>query len=446
MLQLIKKFQNHSGFRKYSNNFFFLFLEKGIRLFFGFYIGALVIRYLGPQKYGMISYAESIIGFFPVILSLGIEQILVREILNYPEKKNVLLGSFFFLRLFNSLFFVLGISLFLIFFSKDNQTQKIILFLFSLTTILGSFVTLELYFQSQIKNQYRVFLSILSILILSGSRLFLIQKNAGVIYFVILLVLEHFIFAFGFCFFYLKNKNSFLNWKISKQTIIQLFKNSWFFIFSGIFVSLAMRIDQVMIKNILDIKSVGEYAAAVRISEQWYFIPIMLTSLTFPAIINAKKKSQNLYQNRLQKLCDFHLLFFLIFGAIIFLFSNEIIFFLYKNKYTLSGNILKIHILSGIFVFWGVIRAKWVVAENLQKYSILITIIAVFSNILLNFFLIKEYGAIGAAYATVFSSLLAFILPSISYKNLFVFLKITLKSFWNILSLKILTKKYHSKL
>jgi O-antigen/teichoic acid export membrane protein len=55
-----------------------------------------------------------------------------------------------------------------------------------------------------------------------------------------------------------------------------------------------MKIDQVMIKEMLGAEQVGHYAAAVRLSEAWYFVPMAITSSVFPAIINAKKKRRAL--------------------------------------------------------------------------------------------------------------------------------------------------------
>ena len=50
-----------------------------------------------------------------------------------------------------------------------------------------------------------------------------------------------------------------------------------------------MKIDQVMIKEMLGAEAVGQYAAAVRLSEVWYFIPIIIASSLFPAIVILKK-------------------------------------------------------------------------------------------------------------------------------------------------------------
>ena len=83
-----------------------------------------------------------------------------------------------------------------------------------------------------------------------------------------------------------------------------LLNDSWPLILSGIVISIYMKIDQVMIKEILGASPVGQYAAAARLSEAWYFIPVVICSSVFPALVNVRKINRELYYSRLQKLFD----------------------------------------------------------------------------------------------------------------------------------------------
>jgi O-antigen/teichoic acid export membrane protein len=164
-----------------------------------------------------------------------------------------------------------------------------------------------------------------------------------------------------------------------------------------------MKIDQVMIKAILDAKKVGEYAAAATISEAWYFIPSIIAISLFPAIINAKKRNEKLYYSRLKNL--YILMFWSAFLIAIptAFFSDWIINLFYGKAYLASSNVLKIHVWAGVFVALGVSSSRWLIAENLQVFALIITAIGAILNITLNYFLIYEYGISGAAWATVIS-------------------------------------------
>jgi len=187
-----------------------------------------------------------------------------------------------------------------------------------------------------------------------------------------------------------------------------------------------MKIDQVMIKNMLDTKAVGNYAVAVRLSEVWYFIPVAITNSVFPAIINAKKISEKLYYKRIQNL--YSLMVWLSIGIAIpitFL-ANDIIRFLFGAQYQNAVGVLKIYIWAGVFVFFGCAWSKWILIENKQKIIVYAHIFSMIINISLNILMIPYYGIKGAALATFISSSLGQIFGLLIYKkklSLVMFLK-----------------------
>ncbi len=81
----------------------------------------------------------------------------------------------------------------------------------------------------------------------------------------------------------------FLQWRFDKEIGKKIVKDSWPLMFASLMIVVYMKIDQIMLKNMLDATQVGIYAVAVRLSEVWYFIPVLITQSIFPAVINAKK-------------------------------------------------------------------------------------------------------------------------------------------------------------
>jgi O-antigen/teichoic acid export membrane protein len=168
-----------------------------------------------------------------------------------------------------------------------------------------------------------------------------------------------------------------------------------------------MKVDQIMIKQMLGSIQVGEYAAAARLSEAWYFIPVVICSSLFPAIINAKKISDKLYYERLQKLYDI-----MVWGSIVIIIpvtlsSEWLIAITYGSEYSRSAGVLVIHIWASIFVFLGVASSSWFIVENLQKYSFYRSLMGACLNIVLNFLLIPRYGVYGAAISTLAAQFIA---------------------------------------
>jgi O-antigen/teichoic acid export membrane protein len=207
----------------------------------------------------------------------------------------------------------------------------------------------------------------------------------------------------GFIYFYFKEKKSIFLWKFDFKLAKKLLKNSWPLILSGIVVTIYMKIDQIMIKEMLGVKEVGKYAAAVTLSESWYFIPVIICNSLFPAIVNAKKVGETLYYERLQKL--YNLMTWLSLSIAIFFtfFSKFIVNLLYGKEYMEAANVLTIHIWAGVFVFLGMASGKWLISENLQKYTAINTTIGAIINVILNYILIEKIGIKGAAISTLIS-------------------------------------------
>jgi O-antigen/teichoic acid export membrane protein len=212
------------------------------------------------------------------------------------------------------------------------------------------------------------------------------------------------VLALGFIYFYFQNHLSFKDWNFEKSTAINLLKDSWPLILSGMVVAFYMRIDQVMIKEMMGASAVGQYAAAVRLSEAWYFIPMVVTSSLFPAIINAKKQSEELYYARLQKLYDFMIWMAIAVALPMTFLSDWVVNLLFGGEYFGAGSVLTIHVWTGLFVSLGVARGKWLLIENLQKYSIIYLGVGLISNVIANYYFIKIYGINGAAYATLLAN------------------------------------------
>ena len=207
-------------------------------------------------------------------------------------------------------------------------------------------------------------------------------------------------------------------------------RDSWPLILSGIVVSIYMKIDQIMIKEMLDAEAVGQYAAAVRLSEAWYFIPGVIAGSLFPAIMNSKKISEELYYSRIQKLYNLVVWIAIVIALPITFLSDWIVELLYGSQYDQSGSVLMIHIWAGVFVFLGVASGKWFIIENIPLYALYRTIAGSFINIILNFFLIQEHGIVGAAYATLISQLIAsYLFNAINKKTRYTFVMQT-RTIW----------------
>ena len=414
-----KKIELSSGFKKYSLNTGWLFFNNIFGMVIGLFVGVYVARYLGPNNYGLFNYAASFVGLFLAIAALGLDDIVVRELIKDEKKRDELLGTTFVLKIISSIL-VLMIIVIAVRFTNNDSFTNLLIFIIAIGTIFQSFAVIQLYFQSRVLSKYTVFAQTFTVILCSVIRLLLVHLNMGLMYFAMVTLLRNIVFASGLIVLYIKQKLNLFNWRPKLDLAKKLLSDSWPLMLSGIAITIYMKIDQVMIKNMLDAKAVGNYAVAVKLSEVWLFIPMAITNSLFPAIINAKKISEKLYHERLQKLYDLMTWLSIGISLPIMLLSTKIIELLFGIQYQEAAGVLKIYVWAGVFGFLGVASSQYLLAENYIKIEALRTVIGAIVNIILNIVLIPIYKIQGAAIATVISyfvSTFVIVLIPKTYKN-----------------------------
>jgi len=402
---------------KYFKNTSWLMLEKVLRIIVALTVGVWVTRYLGPADFGILSYAQSFVGLFAAFSTLGLDGLLSRELVKNPEEKNILLGTALGLQTFGSTILMGFLLISMRLSDNDALTTKIIVIL-GLLTFLNSFNIIGAYFGSIVKSKLPVIASICCLLISSSVKVFLILKGFSLIYFAYALAFDTIILIVGLMYVYYLSGSSITQWKFSKSISKSLLNDSWPLIINTIFISIYVRMDQVMIKWFLDEASVGQYAAAVTLSQAWYFIPGIISGSLFPAIINAKKKDEKLYRDRLQKLYDLMVVIALLIAIPMTFLSDVLVEFLYGSNFDQTGKVLRIHIWAGVFVFLGVSVQKWILTENLQRIATYKLFLGMISNIVLNYLFIPKHGIVGAAFATIISQAISVFFSPFLFKKL----------------------------
>ncbi len=431
---------NHQGFKRYFANTSWLIFERIFRMGTTLIVTIYVARYLGPENFGLLSYAISFVGLFTAIATLGLDEIVIRELVNHPEQQNNLLGTAFVLKLVGT-FLMLGFLGVGIQFINNDSFTTLLIFIIAIATIFQAFNVIYFYFQAKVQLKFVVKAQVIQSIVSVCLKLFLVFVQASLIWFALVLIIDSLVLAVGLSWIYVKQNFKLLTWHFQFALAKKLLKYSWPLIMAGLVISIYMKIDQVMIKEMLDSEAVGNYAAAVKLSEAWYFVPMAITSSLFPAIINAKKVSEEFYYDRLQKLYDLMVWLAIAIALPMTFLSDSVVNLLYGSAYDKAGNVLIIHIWAGVFVFLGVANGKWLLNENLQIYSVINAAIGGFINVVLNYFLIKKYGIYGAAISTIISYAFA------AYLCLLIFEKMR-KSFYlltntiNILRLIYFIKKW----
>ena len=407
---------------KYSKNTSWLLVGQGVEMIITLFVGVMVARYMSEFDYGMYNYALSIVTIFSILSNLGLSNIITQEIVNSKMKSDEILGSALYLKFFGAILSILLALLVTIILGNTKYTLLLV-GISSIPILIKSIDVINYYFDAKVLSKYGVLSKVMGVLFSNGLKLATVVFSLDIIFIYVSLIIDSFFFVSFLLFFYSKVKDqNILNWSKNKVVAMDLFKRSWPLMFTGIIYVFYLRIDQIMIKELINPEMLGHYSAAVKLSSAFHTLPWLITGSLFPALLIAYQTNKELFNKRYSMLVQFLVLLSFVFIVPITFLSHWIIEILYNGKYQLAGNILQIHIWSSIFVFIGYATIKWFVAQSLQKISLICMVAGASFNVVANYFVIPKYGIEGVAYITLISQAITFvIMPGLFSKSREVF-------------------------
>ncbi len=431
MLKLIEtlKIKYFNTDKKVLNNILWLLFDNVVRRLIMLIVIAYTSRYLGVEVFGIVNYATALMLFFTSFANLGIKSILVKEIVKNDIKEGTLLGTSFVSMLGASFISSLLMMLFVLV-QKETETTQYVFLMLGVTLIIQSTDILAYYFESKVLSKFIVFSSNISLIISSILRLCCVYFKLDIYIYASIFVIEAILRALALLFYYHKNNKSFKEWSFELILAKLLVKQSLPIMLAAVAISVYMRIDQVMIREMISMKSVGIYSAVTQVTGIFYFIPMSICSSLFPKLLSQKNENEELFNYSLYKL-----LIKLIFSSILlilitFIFSEQIVLILYGAKFIESVSILKYSILSLLFVSIGVLQNYYLISLNKSVLLLQITVLGVIVNVILNLILIPIYGLRGAAISILCTYAFTGYFVGYFYKSLHHYTQVVTKAFF----------------
>ena len=403
-----KKFQT-----KTITNIFWLFTDHVIRVGVGLYVSILVMRYLGITQFGLLSFATAWVSLFSPFTTLGIASLVIRDVASAPKNKEEVLGTAFWLQVAGGVVTLVLSTVALILLRQGEQTVLGLVVILSCAGLFQSFKTIDLWFQSQVESKYSVVAKNIAFAVVALVKVVLVLNEAPIFAFAVTTLIEAILGGLCLVILYKRRGYSLRAWKWRTTIAKALIREGWPLILSGLAVNIYLRIDQIMLGEIVGAQAVGLYSAAIKISEQWYFLPTAIVSSVAPSIYAyAKSGDRDKYYQRLSQLLRVLALVSTAIALPMTFISKGLVTLLFGDSYAAAGSILSIHIWAALFVFTGVGTAPWFTSEGLTHLSFRRTLLGAISNIGLNLVLIPAYAGNGAAVATVISYAISALLYS----------------------------------
>jgi O-antigen/teichoic acid export membrane protein len=393
---------NNKSILSIAKNSGWLLLEKALRLILNVIVGVWMARHLGPSEFGELTYIIAYIAFFQAIANLGLDGITVRDISKGVFKANNILGTVFFLRLtVGVLAWIIAVAAAAL---ANGWQDSIVL----LTALVGSVLmfqaidTIDLWFQSRSQSRSTALAKAMAYLLAGGFRVIMIISNAPLIMFAVAAVVEGALSALGLVYVYQKS-SSMQRWMPNVETALRLLKESWPFILSGVSIMLYMRLDQIMIKEMIGVDQLGVFAAVIQLATIWQAIPVVLALSLAPFVAKAKMEGELTYWNTMHKIFFVYAVLAWMIIIPVAIFSDSIVPFLYGEKYREGGLVLAIYVFTNLFVNMGVAQGLWMINEKRSFVALTNTLIGALVSIIGNWLVIPNYGIVGVSVVAVVS-------------------------------------------
>lgn len=378
-------------------------------------VGIAVARYLGPEMYGIIAFATAVYAVSVIIVSLGIDDIIMKDMMQQAEKQGSIQGSALFVK-FAAAFLVYAVIF--IYCIINYSGEK----LYSVLIIAGavSFQPLSVFsciFLINAQAKYTSIARMASYTLSSLLKIVLIILKAPVTYFAFAVFIDYAVLYLTVVLMYKYKNYTVSNWHIDTSYIKYILKSAVTLFAAVLFYTFYQKITVIIISSMYSDYTSGIYSAAIRLTEIWYMVPAVLMTAFYPAVVKAKQISEEEYNKRIKTLFYVTTIPFILMAFFAAILSPLIIKILYGEKYIESSIVLSLTIWSVPFISFYIISSKWFILENKVKHLLLRSVLSFILIIVLNYILGSMYYLEGFSLALLISSFISFFLTDLFFKD-----------------------------
>ena len=392
--------------RRVAANSGWLLFDRLLRALFGLLVGAWVARHLGPAHFGMLAYVLAYVALFQPFANLSADAIVVRSIAQEPRLAAEVLGTAFALRTaFGIVCWLLAVACAALIGDEGSQLTV-------LTAVVGGTLlfqaadVVDLWFQSQTQSRRTVVAKLVAFAVSTGAKVALILADAPLFAFAVVTALEGLLSATAMLVAYRRYRTA-EAWAPTKVGGRAILAECWPFMLSGFAIMVYMRIDQIMIKEMLSAQELGLYAAVLPISQFWQVIPLTIATSIGPLI--ARQRTADVAGFNRSMVLAFRAFFCLgvVSALATYAISGWLVPRLFGAAYASAVLILDLHAISNIFCFLGIAHGLWLVNERHFAVRLYGTLLAGVATVALNVILLPRIGLAGACIAAIAAQAIA---------------------------------------
>ena len=327
-------------------------------------IGIWMARYLGPYDFGLLSLALAVIAIASTVTKLGLDGVVIREIVKSPEERDLVIGTALLLKGFASLTIACVIAV--VCFIFTSVEVSLLIGILSLTLVFQAVDVVDYYFMAVVQAKLGTICRSISLVLGSLAKIYLILTDGLVSHFAAVITIEAAVLAVLYVLMY-RQKGQRLKPSLAKASVAtSLLRDSFPLLLSGAVILLYMRLDQMMISQMLSPTHLGLYSAVIKLTEATYMLPMLVSASLFPLLQNEYENTHH-YRYLLGRLYAYLTWCAVGLAIIVSFFAEEIISLTFGNDFSGSSDVLIISIWAAIPVFIGVAFSKHLLIENRES-------------------------------------------------------------------------------
>lgn len=385
-----------------------------------FVIGLLTARYLGPSNYGVLSYAMSVAAFAVPVMQLGLNQTLVREFVKAPGREGEILGTALVLNIMSAVFCMIGVTAFVAVTDAGEKETVLVCGIYSLTLLFQATEMTQFWFQSKLLSKYPSIAMLCTYTVVALYKVYLLVTQKSAAWFALSNVLDYFLISVILMAVYKKlgGRSLRVSWRMGREML----SRSRYYIIPSLMVMVFQHTDRIMLKLMMGEAETGIYTAAITCIGISGFVFSAVIDSARPVILELKERDRTGYRTRMIQL--YSIITFMSLGQsiVMTLLARPIVGLLYGAAYARAADVLAVAVWYVTFSYYGSVRSVWILAEEKQKYLTWINVAGALANVVLNYFLIPVWGAVGAAAASIVTQfftnvIIGFVFPPIRENN-----------------------------
>ncbi len=399
-------------------NTIYIFAGRASNAVFLFLLALVISRQLGPALFGVFSFLTAVVVSANCFSNLGLDTWMVREVTKTPTQGKLYLSNILGLKIGTSL--VTIVIVFLIFRMTDLPQTTLSLLWILLISLLFNTISQTLWHYGNCFKElvYHSVLWATSNIIKSGfgiTLVLLFHELEPLVWGVVAaeaisLILSFYVIRRRFGLFVPE-----FQFSVWKDFMVRSAPIALGMIFSVLY----FRLDIVMLQLMTEEKVVGFYSAAYKLFEVAVVLPHSFMLVLFPTLVEEYHSNRSQFKNRFKKAL---VIYSLIGGSItlaLWGFSHEIITLIYGEIFSPSVAILNIISWAIILFFINFLLSNILITSGREMINTWNLVGATVLNIALNLIWIPQYGAIGAARATLFCEIVLIVVLSLQVQKVF---------------------------